>query len=179
MSTSAYQIKVSTWFKFLFIGRCQVDTWQPLIDLLEPFGFTNLEFSIKITISYELGSFCTRIIIFLWSCKIQSWVATIGGILDHFACSCEINSDILLSLQHNFPHLAQFAQLCKLAIYGFWTPLQFNSYLLSLNVLKSHLEMTPNLIKLVSNFCKGNNILIELFRHNYYLKDVKLMKIII
>ena len=80
MSASAYKIEVSTWFKFLFIGWGQVDTWQPLIDILEPFRFTNMEFSIKITISYELGSFFTRIIIFLWSCKF-AWLCEISYVL--------------------------------------------------------------------------------------------------
>ena len=44
---------------------------------------------------------------------------------------------------------------------------------------KHTLKWLQNFIKLVSNSCKGNNMLIECFRHNYYSKDVKLMKIII
>ena len=47
------------------------------------------------------------------------------------------------------------------------------------NLWNHTLKWVQNFIKLVSNSCKGNNMLIECFRHNYYSKDVKLMKIII
>ena len=40
------------------------------------------------------------------------------------------------------------------------------------------LKWLQNFIKLVSNYCKDNNILIGYFRHNYYSTDVNFMRII-
>ena len=65
-------------FKFLFIGQGQVDTWQPHIGLSEPSKFTNMEFNIKIMISYELQPFHTMTVIFAWSCEINGVVAAVA-----------------------------------------------------------------------------------------------------
>ena len=69
--------------------------------------------------------------------------------------------------------------LCIWIIINFICFLQFDSSLLSQIYQKHTLKWLQNFIKLVSNSCKGNNMLIECFRHNYYSKDVKLMRIII
>ena len=44
-------------FKFLFIGQGQVDTWQPLIGLLEPSKFKEIW---KFNISHEIRTFRIR-----------------------------------------------------------------------------------------------------------------------
>ena len=67
-------------------------------------------------------------------------------------------------------HLDHYQIICSL---------QFSSSLLSPIYQIYTLKLLQNFIKLVSNSCKGNNMLIECFRHNYYSEDVKLMRIII
>ena len=44
-------------FKFLFIGQGQVDTWQPLISLLEPSKFKEIW---KFNILHEIWTFRIR-----------------------------------------------------------------------------------------------------------------------
>ena len=56
---------------------------------------------------------------------------------------------------------------------------RFDSSLLSLIYQNHTLKWLQNFIKHVSNSYKGKNMLIECFRHNYYSKDVKLIRIII
>ena len=75
--------------------------------------------------------------------------------------------------------IALLFSLCIWIIINFICFLQFDSSLLSPIYKKHTLKWLQNFIKLVSNSCKGNNMLIECFRHNYYSKDVKLMRIII
>ena len=75
--------------------------------------------------------------------------------------------------------IALLLSLCIWIIINFICFLQFDSSFLSSIYQKHTLKWLQNLIKLVSNSYKGNNMLIECFRHNYYSKDVKLMRIII
>ena len=75
--------------------------------------------------------------------------------------------------------IALLLSLCIWIIINFICSIQFDSSLLSPIYQNDTLKWLQNFIKLVSNSCKGNNMLIECFRHNYYSKDVKLMKIII
>ena len=75
--------------------------------------------------------------------------------------------------------IALLLSLCIWIILYFICFLQFDSSLLS-QIYQNHtLKWLQNFIKLVSNSCKGNNMLIECFRHNYYLKDVNLIRIIV
>ena len=75
--------------------------------------------------------------------------------------------------------IALLLLLCIWIIINIICSPQFDSSLLS-SIYQNHtLKWLHNFIKLVSNFCKGNNMLIECFRHNYYSKYVKLMRIII
>ena len=75
--------------------------------------------------------------------------------------------------------IALLFSLCIWIIINFICSFQFDSSLLS-SIYQNHtLKWLQNFIKLVSNSCKGNNMLTECFRHNYYSKDVKLMRIII
>ena len=75
--------------------------------------------------------------------------------------------------------ISLFLSLCIWIIINFICSLQFDSSLLSPIYPNHILKWLQNFIKLVSNSCKGNNMSIECFRHNYYSKDVKLMRIII
>ena len=75
--------------------------------------------------------------------------------------------------------MALLISLCIWIIINFICFLQFDSFLLSPIYQNHTLKWLQNFIKLVSNSCKGNNMLIECFRYNYYSKDVKLMRIII
>ena len=75
--------------------------------------------------------------------------------------------------------IALLISLCIWIFINFIYSLQFDLSLLSAIYQNHTLKWLQNFIKLVSNSCKGNNMLIECFRHNYYSKDVKLMKIII
>ena len=75
--------------------------------------------------------------------------------------------------------IALLISLCIWIIINFIYSFQFNSSILSPIYQNHTLKWLQNFIKLVSNSCKGNNMLIECFRHNYYSKDVKLMRIII
>ena len=143
---------------------------------------------------------------FAWSCEISFHFSPgvlqpkpilfhFAWLCEFFACSCEIEKQgfptlfcnffhffILISLQlppnpnpnrlHCFFHYAFGSS----SLYLF---LQFDSSLLSSIYQKHTLKWLQNFIKLVSNSYKGNNMLIECFRHNYYSKDVKLMRIII
>ena len=77
-----------------------------------------------------------------------------------------------------FKPIALLLSLCIWIIINFICSLQFDSSLLSLIYQIYTLKWLQNFIKLVSNSCK-DNMLIECFRRNYYLKDVKLMRIII
>ena len=75
--------------------------------------------------------------------------------------------------------IALFLSLCIWTIINIICSLQFYSFLLS-QIYQNHtLKWLQNFIKPISNSCKDNNILIECFKHNYYSKDVKLMRIII
>ena len=69
--------------------------------------------------------------------------------------------------------------LCIWIIINFICFLQFDSSLLSPIYQNHTLKWLQNFIKLVSNSYKSKNMLIECFMHNYYSKDVKLMRIII
>ena len=75
--------------------------------------------------------------------------------------------------------IALLLSLCIWIIINFICFLQFDSSLLSLIYQNHILKWLQNFIKLVSNSYKDKNMLIECFMHNYYSKDVKLMKIII
>ena len=75
--------------------------------------------------------------------------------------------------------IALLLSLCIWIIINFICFLQFDSSFLSPIYQNHTLKWLQNFIKLVSNSCKGKNMLIECFRHNYYSKDVKLMRIII
>ena len=95
-------------------------------------------------------------------------------------------SSFLIHLYHlQFSSKSQSKQIALLLslyiwiIINFICILQFDSSLLS-QIYQNHtLKWLQNFIKLVSNSWKGKNMLIECFRHNYYSKDVKLMRIII
>ena len=75
--------------------------------------------------------------------------------------------------------IALLLSLCIWIIINFICSFQFDSSLLSPIYQNHTLKWLQNLIKLVSNSCKGKNMLIECFRHNYYSKYVKLMRIIL
>ena len=75
--------------------------------------------------------------------------------------------------------IALLLSLCIWIIINFICFLQFDSSLLSPIYQNHALKWLQNFIKLVSNSCKGNNMLIECFRHNCYSKYVKLVRIII
>lgn len=75
--------------------------------------------------------------------------------------------------------IALLISLCIWIIINFICFLQFDSSFLSPIYQNHTLKWLQNFKKLVSNSCKGNNMLIACFRHNYYSKDVKLMRIII
>ena len=116
---------------------------------------------------------------FAWSCEIQKHVFRLL-----FAIS--LISSFLIHLHHlQFSSKAWskpiilLLSLCIWIIINFICFLQFDSSLLT-QIYQNHtLKWLQNFIKLVSNSCKGKNMLIECFRHNYYSKDVKLMRIII
>ena len=123
---------------------------------------------------------------FAWLCKI-------------FACSCEmeiLNLSTLFaifSISFSWFHfnylqinsksrskpIALLLLLCIWIIINFICSFQFDSSLLSPIYQNHTLKWLQNFIKLVSNSCIGNNMLIECFRHNYYSKDVKFMRIVI
>ena len=75
--------------------------------------------------------------------------------------------------------IALLLSLCIWIFINFIYSLQFDLSFLSPIYQNNTLKWLQNFIKLVSNSCKGNDMLIECFRHNYYLKDVKLIRIII
>ena len=75
--------------------------------------------------------------------------------------------------------IALLLSLCIWIIINIICSLQFDSSLLSPIYQNHTLKWLQNFIKLVSNSCKGNNILIKCFRHSYYSKDAKPMRIII
>ena len=75
--------------------------------------------------------------------------------------------------------IALLLSLCIWIIINFTCSLQFDSSFLSPIYQNHTMKWLQNFIKLVSNSCKGNNMLIECFRHNYFSKDVKLIRIII
>ena len=94
--------------------------------------------------------------------------------------SCLIHlHHIQLSSKSQSKLIALLLSLCIWIIISFICFLQFDSSLLLPIYQKHTLKWLQNFIKLVSNSCKGNTMLIECFRHNYYSKDVKLMRIII
>ena len=140
---------------------------------------------------------------FAWSCEIAFHfplsMLQPTPIVFHFAWSCEIEkhafSTPLCNLSHFFIFNPPLPPSIQLQI-----PIQtdcISSFIMHLdhhllylfssiwfisfvtNLSKSYLEMTPKLHKTCSNSCKGNNMLIECFRHNYYLKDVNLIRIIV
>ena len=77
------------------------------------------------------------------------------------------------------PNQLHYFQLCIWIIINIICSLQFDSSLLS-PIYQNHiLKWFQKFIKLFSNSCKDYNILIGYFGHNYYSKDVKLMRIII
>ena len=84
-----------------------------------------------------------------------------------------------LSSKSQSKPIALLLSLCIWIIINFICFFQFDSFLLSPIYQKHTSKWLQNFIKLVSNSYKGNNMLIECFRHNYYSKDVKLMRIII
>ena len=120
-------------------------------------------------------------------------------ILFHFAWSCEIEKHVFPTPPCNFSHffifnpspssqlssksqskpIALFLSLCIWIIINFICFLQFDSSLLTQIYQYHTLKWLQNFIKLVNNSYKGKNMLIECFKHNYYPKDVKLMRIII
>ena len=73
--------------------------------------------------------------------------------------------------------IALLLSLCIWIFINFICSLQFDSSLVSPIYQNHTLKWLQNFIKLVSNSCKGNNMLIEYFKHNYYSKDVKLVRI--
>ena len=73
--------------------------------------------------------------------------------------------------------IALLLSLCIWIFINFICSLQFDSSLVSPIYQNHTLKWLQNFIKLVSNSCKGNNMLIECFKHNYYSKDVKLVRI--
>ena len=75
--------------------------------------------------------------------------------------------------------IALLLSLCIWIIINFICFLQFDSSLLSPIYQNHTLKWLQNFIKLVSNSYKDKNMLIECFRHNYYSKDVKLVRIIL
>ena len=108
------------------------------------------------------------------------------------SCSCEMEKH---SFSTPFCHFFNFFLLSPLqlppnqlqipiqtdciASFNFICFLEFDSSLLSPIYQNHTLKWLQDFIKLVSNSCKGNNMLIECFTHNYYSKYVKLMRIII
>ena len=114
-----------------------------------------------------------------------SWVAAAArSFLDDFTLTCGISHVNVKSLQTSFldcdrnflvwsnshSHTKFSHDYVNLQYMVF--ELIFNSINLFCHSMHQNhtLKMTPNLIKIVSNSCKGNNILIGYFRHNYYLK---------
>ena len=110
---------------------------------------------------------------------------------ENFAWSCEIENHAIPAPLCNFSHFFMFnpspppsiklQNLVQVHLDHHQLYLFSSIWLISFvtNLSKLYLEMTPNFIKLVSNSYKGNNMLIECFRHNYYSKYMKLMRIII
>ena len=107
---------------------------------------------------------------------------------EFFACSCEIEKHGFSTSFGHFSHVFLLISL-QLPPNQLQIPIQTDGiayfimhldhhqlYLFSsiwfisfvTNLSKSYLEMTPKLHKTCSNSCKGNNMLIECFRHNYY-----------
>ena len=114
---------------------------------------------------------------FTWSCEME---------IHNFSTPfCHFSHFFLLNppqpppnqLQSWSKPIALLLSLCIWIFMNFICYLQFDSSLLS-SIYQNHtLKWLQNFIKLVSNSYKGNNMLIECFRHNYYSKDVKLMRI--
>ena len=84
-----------------------------------------------------------------------------------------------INSKSRFKPITLLLSLCIWIFINFICSFQFDLSLLS-PIYQNHiLKWFQNFIKLVSNSCKGNNMLIGCFRHYYYSKDVKFMSIII
>ena len=127
------------------------------------------------------------LVYFIWLCEIFAWSCEME--IHNFSTFFFVISSISFFWIH-FNHLqinsksqskliTLLLSLCIWIFINFIYSLQFDWSLLSPIYQNHTLKWVQNFIKLVSNSCKGNNMLIECFRHNYYSKDVKLMKIII
>ena len=119
-------------------------------------------------------------------CFISHGHAKLKNMLFRLLFAISLISSCLIHLYHlqfssksQSKLIALLLSLCIWIIINFICFLQFDSSLLSPIYQNHTLKWLQNFIKLVSNYCKGKNMLIECFRHNYYSKDVKLMRIII
>ena len=135
----------------------------------------------------------------LFSCSQNPLLVHFARLCEFFACSCEIENMVFqllfvispisfswfhfnylqINSKSRSKPIALLLLLCIWIIINFICSFQFDSSLLSPIYQNHTLKWLQHFLKLVSNFCKGNNMLIECFRHNYYSKDVKLMRIII
>ena len=167
---------ISTIFVFLehFAWRCKIFTWScdisfhfsPLSCSQIPFWFISHDYANfpHVHAKWEKHSFSTPFAISSISSISFSWF--------HFNY-LQINS------KSQYKPIALLLSLCIWIIINFTCSLQFDSSFLSLIYQNHTMKWLKNFIKLVSNSCKGNNMLIECFRHNYCSKDVKLIRIII
>ena len=89
-------------FKFLFISQGQVDTWEPLIGLLEHSKFTNMEFSIKLMLSHQLWPFGTKTIIFASLYEIQWSSRSIRELFGPFRMTMR---NFCIFMQNQLPHI--------------------------------------------------------------------------
>ena len=116
---------------------------------------------------------------FAWSCEIEKYAFPTP--LCNFSHFFVFNPPPPPSIQ--FQSLVQTNYITSFIVYLDYHQLYLFSSIWFISFVTSYkkhtLKWLQNFIKLVSNSCKGNNMLIECFRHNYYSKDVKLMRIII
>ena len=191
-----YQKSSNELITFLFIGQGQNDTWHHLRGLPNASSSRNLE---KIHFHTSLSNFAwwcevenpSASFSSFWSilhdcAKISHGHAKLKNMLFRLLFAISPISSFLIHLHHLQLSSKDWSKLitlllslCIWIIINFICFLQFDSSLLAQIYQKHTLKWLQNFIKLVSNSCKGNNMLIECFRHNYYSKDVKFMRIII
>ena len=157
---------ISLYFVFLerFAWLCEIFAWSYKIAFY--FSLSMLQPSLFYFISHDYAKLKNMFFRLLFA------ILPISSFLIHLY-------HLQFSSKSQSKLIALLLSLCIWIIINFICFLQFDSSLLSPIYQNHTLKWLQNFIKLVSNYCKGKNMLIEYFRHNYYSKDVKLMRIII
>ena len=204
-----YQKSLNESITFLFIGQGQVDTWHHLRGLSKASSSRNLKKIHFRTSPSNFARWCEvedlsalfssswsvskLLLTFLLVCcsqnsfcfishghvKLKNMLFRLLFAISFISFSWFHFNYLQINSKSQSKPIALLLSLCIWIIINFICSLQFDSSLL-LPIYQNHtLKWLQNFIKLVSNSCKGKNMLIECFRHNYYSKDVKLMRIIL